>query len=308
MREAVLAGLSQTPKVISARWLYDAEGSRLFEAITRLPEYYPTRVETALLAEHAPAIAAAIGPGRLVIEFGSGSSAKTPLLLAAVDPVGYIPVDIAPEALAEAATMLRARFPSLEIRPLVRDFMEDLALPPRPARLPALGFFPGSTIGNLAPAQAVDLLRRLATGLGPDSQLLIGIDPPKDLSTLHAAYDDRDGVTARFNRNLLVRLVRELGATLDPALFRHEARWNVSRSRIEMHLVATEAIRFSVAGKPFAMAQGESIHTENSHKWDLAASALLARAGCWEPKHVWTDPERLFTLQLWARASALVEP
>ena len=297
-RADVLAGFARRPRAIPARWFYDRHGSELFEAITALPEYYPTRTEAAILAAIRPELAALTGEGRAVVEFGSGSSAKTPLLLGAVAPAAYVPIDISGDFLRESARSLGAGFPGLAILPVEADFTRPFALPPAIAGLPRLGFFPGSTIGNLAPAEAVDLLRAMRDTLGVGAQLLIGMDRVKDVAQLVAAYDDAAGVTAAFNLNLLARINRELGGTIPLDAFAHEARWNDDAARIEMHLVATRDATFAVAGERFAMAAGETIHTENSHKYGARDARLLLRAGGWTPVAEWTDPEGRFAALL----------
>ena len=297
-RADVLAGLERRPRAVPARWFYDRRGSELFEAITDLPEYYPTRTEVGVLRDAGPAIAALTGPGRAVVEFGSGSSTKTPLLLAAVAPSAYVPIDISGAFLRQAAAALAAAHPGLPVYPVEGDFLRPLTLPREVAAAPKLGFFPGSTIGNMVPAQAVDLLRAMRGSLGEGAQLVIGMDRVKDPATLVAAYDDAAGVTARFNLNLLARIARELGGDLPLDAFAHAARWNDDAARIEMHLVATRDIGFTVAGQRFAMAAGESIHTENSHKYGPRDARLLLRAGGWTPRAEWTDADGLFAVLL----------
>lgn len=297
-RSDVLAGLAQVPKAIPARWFYDDAGSQLFEDITRLPEYYPTRAETEILTQRSADFAAMIGEGRAVVEFGSGSSVKTPLLLSAINPAAYVPLDIAGDFLRAAAADLAAKFPGLPVYPVEADFMRQVALPEEVADLPKLGFFPGSTIGNMVARTAVDLLRNMRETLGVGSQLLIGMDLIKDESVLVAAYDDAAGVTAQFNLNLIRRINRELAGDIPIDGLRHEARWNDDFARIEMHLVATRDIDFTVAGQRFALAEGESIHTENSHKFDSRTSNMLLHAGGWEPVARWTDDEARFSLLL----------
>ncbi|HWU95280.1 MAG TPA: L-histidine N(alpha)-methyltransferase [Sphingomonas sp.] len=297
-RAEVLLGLGQAQKTIPARWLYDRRGSELFEDITRLEEYYPSRTETALLRHHGRDIALHCGPGRVVVEFGSGSSAKTPLLLEAVDPSAYVAIDICGEFLRHACDELAGTFDELEIWPVEANFMAPVALPPRLAGQRTLGFFPGSTIGNMLPADAVDLLRMMRHTLGERAQLLIGIDRTKAPSRLLPAYDDARGVTAAFNLNLLDRINDELGGDIPVARFRHEARWNADWQRIEMHLAATGPVSFSVAGRRFAMLAGETIHTENSHKYAPEQAGLLLRAGGWSPVQQWTDGNGDFLLLL----------
>ena len=290
----VLRGLGQSAKAIPARWFYDDKGSELFEAITELPEYYPTRVESGILLQSAQAIAEAIGPGRAVIEFGAGSAAKTPLLLDAIDPAAYVALDISGDFLREACARLQARYPALPITALEADFTHPAKLPAAIAGLPKLGFFPGSTIGNLAPAAAVDLLRAMSATLGEGAMLLIGMDRVKPADVLTCAYDDAAGVTAAFNLNLAVRINRELDGTIPLDALRHRAVWNAELSRIEMHLEAVREIRFTVAGHDFAMAAGETIHTENSHKYDPATATTLLIAGGWTPIARFTDTEERF--------------
>lgn len=297
-RADVLAGLRQQAKAIPARWFYDERGSQLFEDITRLPEYYPTRAETEILSAHGAAFAALTGPGRAVVEFGSGSSVKTPLVLRAIDPAAYVPLDISGEFLRASAAELSAKFPGLPVVPVEADFMRRVELPDSVAALPKLGFFPGSTIGNMVPATAVDLLREMRATLGEGAQLLIGFDLVKDTDVLVAAYDDAAGVTAAFNLNLAARINRELRGTIPLAKLRHEARWNDSLARIEMHLVTSEAIGFEVAGEPFSMVAGESIHTENSHKFTRRSLSMLLLAGGWSPAQRWVDDEGRFAVVL----------
>ncbi len=309
---AVRAGLSQPRKIIPARFFYDHAGSELFEAITALPEYYPTRTEIGILTAHAAAIAAAIGPGRAVVEFGSGSSLKTPLLLRAIAPAAYVPVDISAAFLQAAAAALAADFPGLPVLPVAADFTGGFRLPAAVAALPRLGFFPGSTLGNMAPAGAVDLLRHFAAVLGDGAAMVIGLDlapgPAKSVAMLEAAYDDAAGVTAAFNRNLLHRINRELAGTVRLDDFAHRALWNADLGRIEMHLVAVRDTRFEAAGMAFALRAGETIHTENSYKWTLAEARLLARASGWMPDAVWSDADGRFALHLWRRDDGGLQP
>ena len=305
---AVLAGLSQPQMTVPARFFYDRAGSELFEAITRLPDYYPTRTEIGILAAHGSDIARIVGPGRAVVEFGSGSSAKTPPFLRAVAASAYVPIDISAEFLEMAATDLAAKLPDLPVLPLGADFTRPLKLPPGIATRPKLGFFPGSTLGNLGPAAAVDLLRAFGDTLGESAWLVIGLDLRKDAVILETAYNDASGVTAAFNFNVLHRINAELDGTLDPTAFAHHAPFNAALGRIEMHLRARHATEFTVLGHPFALAAGASIHTENSYKWTLDESRLLARAAGWSPVAVWTDTAPLFAVHLWRRDAAHLEP
>ncbi len=302
-RADVHAGLAQPQKAIPARWFYDATGSALFEDITALPEYYPTRSETDLLTRHAAAIAAAIGPGRAVVELGSGSSTKTPLLLAAIAPAAYVPVDISGDFLRDSALALAARFPGLPVYPVEADFTQRVTMPDEIADLPKLGFFPGSTIGNMVARTAVDLLRNWRCALGDGSLLLIGIDRIKDVATLEMAYDDPAGVTAAFNLNLLERINRELGGDIPVENFTHRAIWDDVHARVEMHLVAACAMDFTVDGQAYHMAAGETIHSENSHKYSARDASVLLRAGGWTPLATWDDADPAFALIL-AEATA----
>ncbi|MEZ5655300.1 MAG: L-histidine N(alpha)-methyltransferase [Sphingobium sp.] len=297
-RADVLMGLRQAQKAVPARWLYDLTGSELFEEITRLPEYYPTRTERGLLSRHGSEVAKLTGKGRAVVEFGSGSSAKTPLLLSEVDPAVYVPIDISGEFLDQSAAQLRESFPGLPILQVEADFMSPVQLPTRVKRLDILGFFPGSTIGNLVPRTAIDLLRTMRQTLGPRSQLLIGMDRVKDIGRLQAAYDDRQGVTAQFNLNLLHRINREIGGDIPVGQFRHRALWNAEWSRIEMHLEAQDEVAFTISGEAFSMAQGETIHTENSHKYTSGQARLLLQSGGWTPRRLWMDEAEDFMLLL----------
>lgn len=302
-RADVHAGLAQAQKAIPARWFYDTTGSALFEDITALPEYYPTRSETDLLTRHAADIAAAVGPGRAVVELGSGSSTKTPLLLGAIAPAAYVPVDISGDFLRDSAAALAARFHGLPIYPVEADFTQRVAMPREICPLPKLGFFPGSTIGNMVARTAVDLLRNWREALGEESLLLIGIDRIKDIAVLERAYDDPAGVTAAFNLNLLERINRELGGDIPVDNFTHRAIWNDVYARVEMHLVAACDMDFTVDGHDYHMAAGETIHSENSHKYGARDANLLLRASGWTPVATWDDTDPAFALIL-AEATA----
>jgi L-histidine Nalpha-methyltransferase len=297
-RADVLAGLAAPIPAVPARWLYDRRGSELFEEITRLPEYYPTRTETAMLEQHAGEMAAALGEGAAVIEFGSGSSAKTPILLRAAAPAAYVPIDISGDFLRDSAASLQAGFPNLPIHPVEADFMGRIELPDAIAGLPRLGFFPGSTIGNLVARTAVDLLRAMKETLGEGSRLLIGMDRIKPVEVLLAAYDDDAGVTAEFNLNLLHRINAELEGDIPVEAFRHRAIWNDELSRIEMHLEAVRDVNFTVSGQSFAFRAGETIHTENSHKYGHRDSRLMLRAAGWGVVREWLDERQWFSILL----------
>ena len=294
----MLAGLSAPIPAVPARWLYDQRGSELFDEITRLPSYYPTRTETALLKQIMPELASRIPKAMTVVEFGAGSATKTPLLLEAISPSAYVPVDISGDYLDGSAAELGGRFPQLPIYPVAADFARPFGLPGEIAESPKLGFFPGSTIGNFVPRTATDLLRHFRELLGTGSLLLIGMDTVKPVERLLAAYDDAQGTTASFNLNLLERINRELDGTIPVDAFRHEARWNDILSRIEMHLVATRDVEFTVAGRSFSFAAGESIHTENSHKYGRRGARLLLLAGGWTPVGEWADSDEDFSIVL----------
>ena len=295
-----LAGLSAPRMTLPCKWLYDAEGARLFEAITRLPEYYPTRAEMRILERSGPEIARAIGPGAAVVEFGPGDGVKAVQLLRALaEPVAYLPVDIAPEWLEAAASRVASALPGLRIHPVVADFSQSFELAGRAeGSTTHLGFFPGSTIGNFEPEEAVTFLRRARVTLRPGARMLLGADLVKDVSVLKAAYDDAAGVTAAFNLNLLRRLNREAGADFDQRAFGHEARWNAQAERIEMHLVSHRAQSVRLAGRIFRFAAGESIHSESSHKYRPERLRRIAEAAGWQAAATWTDPDGLFSVWL----------
>jgi dimethylhistidine N-methyltransferase len=297
-REAVLDGLRMERRAIGARWLYDLKGSELFEDITDLPEYYPTRTERGLLDAYSGEAGVVMGAGRAVIEFGSGSSAKTPLLLRQIDPAAYVPIDISGEFLRDSAESLSADFPDLPVYPVEADFTHKVALPEAVAAMPKLGFFPGSTIGNMVPPIAVDFLRAMKETLGVGAMLLIGMDRVKGEDILVPAYDDAAGVTAAFNLNLLTRINRELDGTIPEDAFRHRAIWNDPLARIEMHIEALRDVEFTVEGEPFTMAKSETIHTENSHKYGPRDARILLRAGGWTMIREWQDPKDQFALIL----------
>lgn len=300
----VLAGLGHTPKSLPSVWLYDQRGSELFEEITGLDEYYQTRTETALLGECAAAIADVIGPDAVVVEFGSGSSRKTPLLLdALVTPRAYVPVDIAGDFLDDAVATLARRCPGIPMLPVRADFTRPFRLPPQLQATqgpqgPRLGFFPGSTIGNFAPAQAAAFLAHVGKMLGPRRRMVVGVDACKDPAVLLPAYDDARGVTAQFDLNVLARINRELDGDLPLDAFRHEARFNAAASRIEMHLVAQRPFQASVLGHRFTFMTGESIHTENSYKYGQTEFRALASSAGWDVERVWFDARARFALYL----------
>jgi L-histidine Nalpha-methyltransferase len=293
-RDDVLAGLAAPIPALPARWLYDLRGSELFDEITRLPSYYPTRTETAIFHSAMPEIAARIPNGAAVVEFGAGSATKTPILLEAIAPAAYVPVDISGDYLEQSAAELQQLFPAIEVIPVVADFARPFTLPGGIGHLPKLGFFPGSTIGNFVPRSATDLLRQFRNLLGPGAQLLIGMDRVKPVDRLIAAYDDPEGVTAQFTLNILTRINRELDGDIPVDAFRHDARWNDILSRIEIHLVATRDLAFNIGGRRFSFAEGSSIHVENSHKYGQRGGRVLLLAGGWTPLAEWSDPANDF--------------
>lgn len=299
MLEEVLAGLAEAPRTLPYKYLYDERGSKLFEAICETPEYYLTRADLAILEQHLPEMAALVGPDAHVIEFGSGAGIKTRRLLAALEsPRAYTPIEISASALRASARRLESSFPEIEIRPLQADYLqlisrENLLLDP-PAKRRVV-YFPGSTISNFSHDEARHFLTRLRRIVEPDGAVLIGVDLAKDPARLLAAYDDAGGATAAFNLNLLEHINRELDTDFDITGFRHEARYNDALRRIEMHLVATRAMTVTVAGRPFEFTEGESIHTENSHKYSVADFRELATSAGLLSRQVWKDPEGLFS-------------
>jgi dimethylhistidine N-methyltransferase len=290
----VVAGLSAPRKTLPSRWLYDDRGCDLFEDITRLPEYYPTRTETAILRASAGEIGAFLRDG-VLLEYGAGAGVKSRLVLAAARTATYVPIDIAGDFLDLTARQLRDAFPAMVTLPVVADFTGDFDLP-QGLEEPRSAFFPGSTIGNLDEREAHDFLLRMRHHTGEEGRAVIGIDLRKNLEVLLRAYDDAAGVTAAFNLNLLARINRELAGSFDLAAFAHEARWNESESAVEMHLVSLRDQRARVGAQCFDFAEGETIHTESSRKYDLAGfSARAGRAG-WSVAQVWTDPDMLFAV------------
>src|SRR5579862_7008735 len=286
----VIAGLTAKPKRLPPKYFYDAAGSALFERITQLPEYYPTRCELALLRAHAPAIASLFPPGCALIEFGSGSSKKARILFGAAATVeGYVPVDISGDFLQQDAALLRRDFPHLAVYPVIADFTQPFAVPLVLATLPRVGFFPGSTIGNFEPHEAARFLRHAGVILGHGAVLVIGVDLVKDTKMLCPAYNDAEGVTAKFNLNLLARINRELGANFDLSAFEHHACYNGEQKRIEMHLASTRRQKVKVGGKAFTFLFNETIHTENSYKYTIESFQAMARGTGWSPLKTWSD-------------------
>ncbi|PIW25687.1 MAG: L-histidine N(alpha)-methyltransferase [Rhodospirillales bacterium CG15_BIG_FIL_POST_REV_8_21_14_020_66_15] len=299
----VIAGLSGAVKTLPCKWFYDLRGSELFEEITRLDEYYPTRTELALLADIAPGLGGALPREAWVVEFGSGSSRKSDLFLNALDaPRGYVPIDVAADYLEAAAGALADRLPHLEVVPVVGDFTAEIDLPPMLENAPTVGFFPGSTIGNFEPAQAARFLERARRMLGAEAHMVVGVDLKKDLDVLLAAYDDAKGVTADFNLNLLDRINRELDGGFDRDRFRHRVRYDDAEGRVEMHLESTVDQTVRVDGHAFDFRAGETIHTENSYKYAVDDFARVARDAGWRPARHWTDADDLFSIHLLAAA------
>ena len=295
----VLAGLTARPKRLPPKYFYDKTGSDLFERITALPEYYPTRCELGILQEHAGDFAALIPTGAALIEFGSGSSRKTRTLFdAARKLAAYVPVDISAEFLGAQADALRREYPEIAMLPVAADFSAAFDLPAAVKNLPRVGFFPGSTIGNLEPQEAMAFLRQAGQILGSGAVFVIGADLIKNEAILHDAYNDSEGVTAKFNRNLLVRINRELGATFDPASFEHHAFYNREQRRIEMHLASLKRQQVRVCGTDIEFRIGETIHTENSYKYTVRSFQRLARGAGWLPRAAWTDADNYFSVHI----------
>ncbi len=299
--EEVVAGLRERPMRLSPIWFYDERGSQLFERICELQEYYPTRTELGIMAAHAHEMAEALGPHVALVEPGSGASLKTRRLLDALDrPACYVPVDISREHLLNAAKRLKRDYPGLEVLPVCGDFSRSLDVPDsrRKRARRRVVYFPGSTIGNFANDQAVQLLERMRFAAGPEGAVLLGIDRVKPAPILERAYDDASGVTAAFNLNALRHLNRELGTQFDLAAFRHRAPWVAEHSRIEMHLVATRDQHFRVAGEAFHIARDNYLLTEYSHKYTVEAAARLAAAAGLDVRRVWSDPQDWFSVLL----------
>ncbi|QRG05589.1 L-histidine N(alpha)-methyltransferase [Xanthobacter dioxanivorans] len=298
----VLAGLAGRPKAISPKYFYDEAGSRLFDRICRLPEYYPTRTELEILSAHAGDIGAFAGAGAALVEFGSGSSEKVRLLLDAMQaPAAYVPIDISGPHMRAAIARLARAYPAVAMQPVEADFTRLAALPPIGAPGRKVGFFPGSTIGNFTPEAAAGFLAGAGAMLGAGAAFVVGFDLAKDAEILDAAYNDNQGVTAAFNLNLLARINRELGADFDLAGFRHRAFYDPAAGRVEMHLESLAAQTVRIAGTPIAFARGETIHTENSYKYAPAAFAELARGAGWRERALWTDARGWFAVALLER-------
>jgi len=296
--------LAARPRSISPKYFYDARGSQLFDRICELPEYYPTRTELRILADNAREIAAQMGPRAEIVEFGAGSLRKVRLLLGAMDrPARYLPIDISGEHLARSAADLQRDCPGLDVQPVAADYTQRLLLPARvPGAGQRVGFFPGSTIGNFTPQEALHFLE-VAGQVLRGGALLLGADLIKDPAVLHAAYNDAQGVTAAFNLNLLARANRELGTRFDLDQFAHSAFYNAPQQRIEMHLVSRRRQKIALDGEWYEIEEGETLHTENSYKFTVdGLRALAARAG-FRPGPVWIDADRFFSVH-WLQAPA----
>lgn len=294
----VLAGLSQTQKALAPKYFYDARGSALFDAICALPEYYPTRTELAMLESAGPEIARHVGAGSAIVEYGSGSGWKTRLLIRALQPHAYIAIDISGEQLRTAAAELSAEFPDVHVSAICGDYTQELPLD-RLAGVAAsrrVIFFPGSTIGNFTVTEARQFLEKAKQVAGAGGAMIVGVDLDKDPRVLNAAYNDAQGVTARFNLNVLSRINAELGGNFVLGGFEHRAHYDEAKKRIEMHLVSARDQTVSVGGQSFRFRAGETIHTENSCKYSVDAFQDLARSAGFEPKHVWIDPQHLFSI------------
>jgi dimethylhistidine N-methyltransferase len=292
----VIDDLAQYPKRLSPKYFYDAAGSELFEQITRLPEYYPTRTELAILRDRGSAILAIIPAGAALVEFGAGATTKVRLLLNQCAFGAYVPVDISGDFLRAQAASLRKDFPDLGVYPVAADFTAPFALPDAVAAMPKVGFFPGSTLGNFEPHEASAFLRSARGILGQGAQIVIGVDLEKDERVLYRAYNDGAGVTARFNLNVLGRINRELGGDFDLSAFTHRAIYNRDRHRIEMHLISSKTQTVRVLGRSFSFRPGETIHTESSYKYSLERFTALARGSGWTPRHSWTDAASMFSV------------
>ncbi len=292
----VIDDLSQHPKRLSPKYFYDATGSELFEQITLLPEYYPTRTELTILRDRGRAISAIVPNGAALVEFGAGATTKVRLLLEECSLGAYVPVDISGDFLTAQADALRTDFPGLDVHPVTADFTTPFVLPEAIGTMPKVGFFPGSTLGNFEPHEASAFLRSARGILGNGARMVIGVDLEKDERVLYKAYNDDAGVTARFNLNVLHRINRELGGDFDTSAFMHRAIYNRDRHRIEMHLISKKALTARVLGKNFSFRPGESIHTESSYKYSLERFTALARGSGWTPLETWTDPAGMFSV------------
>jgi dimethylhistidine N-methyltransferase len=292
----VIAGLSQQPKKLSPKYFYDEAGSKLFEQITLLPEYYPTRTELRILRDRGTEIAQAIPANAALVEFGAGATTKVRLLLKQCAFSAYVPVDISGDFLNGQASELRQDFPDLAVYPVTADFTKPFDLPSEIRDVPKVGFFPGSTIGNFDPHEACAFLRSARAILGDGATLIVGVDLEKDERVLHDAYNDAAGVTGQFNLNVLARINRELGGNLDLDGFKHRAIYNRERHRIEMHLISRKPQTVRVLDHTATFRTGETIHTESSYKYSIERFTALARGSGWTPRASWTDPDKMFSV------------
>jgi dimethylhistidine N-methyltransferase len=295
-KQEVLTGLQTQPKALSPKFFYDKKGSVLFDKITELPEYYPTRAELDILQTHCDEMADLLGDDCLLVELGSGSSQKIRTLLQTVKPAAYMPMDISKQHLLDAAQTLSQDYPELEIHATCADYSSDFDLPYRPEHLSRAAFFPGSSIGNFDPQHAQALLERVANSLEKEGKLLVGVDLKKESDVLNAAYNDKQGVTAAFNLNLLDRINRELDGNFDLANFYHHAFYNETQGRVEMHLVSLAQQQVSVGKQDFEFSAGESIHTESSYKYSVSQFHQLAAKAGFKPVKSWTDEQHLFSV------------
>jgi L-histidine Nalpha-methyltransferase len=295
--EHVVHGLSDSPKWLSAKYFYDAAGSDLFEQITELPEYYPTRTELSILHKYASEMAGYVPLSAALVEFGTGSTKKARILIEATPQLAfYVPVDISAEFLAREAAAVRRDIPWIAVLPVAADFTRDFDLPQQVRSRPRVGFFPGSTIGNFEPEDAAEFLRQAGRILGAGATMIVGVDRIKEETVLNDAYDDAAGVTAKFNLNILRRMNRELGGDFDLSAFRHRAFYNAEGHRIEMHLESLRDQTVRVAGRNFTCAKGETIHTENSYKYTVEGFRALAESAGWRPVATWTDENDYFAV------------
>ena len=306
--EDVLHGLAKRPASIPPKYFYDAEGSKLFDAITELPEYYPTRTEISILQNHADEIAQLVGTGSLLVEPGGGSCAKVHILLQGLRPRAYVPMDISKDHLQLAAEELAIAFPWLEIHAACTDYTREMQLPPGAPKGTHVAFFPGSSIGNFDPEAAVRFLDSIAELLGDGGYLLIGVDLKKERARLEAAYNDASGITARFNLNLLERINRELGANFNPDSWQHQALYNDALGRIEMHLISQQAQAVAIGEQVFHFDQGESIHTENSYKYSVDEFIALAQKAGFQSRALWVDGDYLFSVHLFQVSLEFTSP
>lgn len=297
-RREVITGLSRSPKSLPPKYFYDERGSELFEAICGLPEYYPTRTEIALMRDKGREMAEELGPECILVEYGSGSGRKTRILVEALAPVAYVPIDIAAAQLTEWSAEVARSFPAVTVVAVCADYSRPFALPglERFAKRRRVIYFPGSTIGNFMVSEAMVFLKNACAVARPGGAMLVGVDLKKDPAVLEAAYNDARGVTAAFNLNLLARINRELKASIDLASFRHRAFYNAELGRIEMHLESLRDQRVVIADRTFVFRQGETIHTENSCKYSIAEFQELARGAGFVARTYWTDPQDLFSV------------